>query len=282
MKESLPKAKLKRIPSAAQRANVAEFDELVDSLGLNEAEQRPRRWTMRIGALLQRVRTHAQLKQTQMSKKAGLTQSYLSRLENGLIPKRGPTIDVLLRWAEAADSTIEVVVRSKREGRILGMVSSQDLDDVPDATDLPDAPLKDEVKVVFSTEAKARPRNSQGEASRTAAINPLAALEQVQKSLARLLETHGTDDSLAIGMADEQGHGPLGQVMGDMARALKATLPGRLEGGKVLLGRPRFPNKVVEVTGKDFVILQEGAAVIVSPDQDSVEVSAVDLLEQKA
>jgi transcriptional regulator with XRE-family HTH domain len=128
MTEHIPKAKLKRIPSREESAqNAAALDAVARSLGFTEAEARPRRWTMRIGALLQQVRSRLGLRQDETAKTAGITQSYLSRLENGLIQKRGPTIDVLLRWAEAANADIEFAVRSKKDGRLLGRISSKDL-----------------------------------------------------------------------------------------------------------------------------------------------------------
>jgi transcriptional regulator with XRE-family HTH domain len=129
MTEHIPQAKLKRIPPREESAqNAAALDEVARSLGFTEeAEARPRRWTMRIGALLQQVRSRLGLRQDETAKTAGITQSYLSRLENGLIQKRGPTIDVLLRWAEAANADIEFAVRSKKDGRLLGRISSKDL-----------------------------------------------------------------------------------------------------------------------------------------------------------
>ena len=129
MTQQIPQAKLKRIPSPEESAqNAAALDEVARSLGFTESEARPRRWTMRIGALLQQVRSRLGLRQDETAKTAGITQSYLSRLENGMIQKRGPTIDVLLRWAEAANADIEFAVRSKRDGRLLGRISSKDLD----------------------------------------------------------------------------------------------------------------------------------------------------------
>jgi transcriptional regulator with XRE-family HTH domain len=121
------KPKISIIPSAADRANADEFDNIADSLGLIK-ETRPRRWLLKIGALLQHIRGHADLKQEEMAKIAGVTQAYLSRLENGLIPKRGPTVEVLLRCAEAAGCDIEIAVRSRKDNQLLGSVSSKDLD----------------------------------------------------------------------------------------------------------------------------------------------------------
>lgn len=115
-------------PSAAERANVAIFDEVAQSLGLTAAEARPRRWISRIGTLLRLARAHKNVGQRAAAESAQVTQPYLSRLESGLLPTRGPTIDVLLRCIEAADCNIEIAIRSKKDGELLGHVSSADLD----------------------------------------------------------------------------------------------------------------------------------------------------------
>ena len=104
------------------------FDRVAQELGFTSKEARPRRWIARIGALLRQMREHSVLKQDEMAKAAEVTQPYLSRLENGLVPKRGPTIDVLLRCAEAAQCDIEISVRSKKDKQLLATVSSADLD----------------------------------------------------------------------------------------------------------------------------------------------------------
>jgi small subunit ribosomal protein S8 len=105
-----------------------EFGLVAQKLGFTDQEARPRRWIARIGALLRTMREHSNLKQEDMAKLAEVTQSYLSRLENGLVPKRGPTIDVLLRCAQAAGCEIDISIRSKSDQKILGRVSSADLE----------------------------------------------------------------------------------------------------------------------------------------------------------
>lgn len=115
-------------PSDKERANVAAFDKVAQSLGLTAKESRGRRWISRIGSLLRQARTHQKMGQETVAAKAEVTQPYLSRLENGLLPKRGPTIDVLLRCAEASGCEVDIAIRSKKDGRLLGHVSSGDLD----------------------------------------------------------------------------------------------------------------------------------------------------------
>jgi transcriptional regulator with XRE-family HTH domain len=113
--------------SAEERANVAAFDDAVKALGAGSSEARPRRWITRIGTLLRQVRTQRDVGQELIAEKAQVTQPYLSRLENGGLSKHGPTIDVLFRCAEAMGCDIEVAMRSKVNGELLGSVSSADL-----------------------------------------------------------------------------------------------------------------------------------------------------------
>ena len=119
------------LPSDAPESKPAgrrRFDRAAQELGFTDKEARPRRWIGRIGALLRQMRDYSTLKQDVVAKAAHVTQPYLSRLENGLVLKRGPTIDVLLRCAEAAQCDIEISVRSKNDRRLLDSVSSADLD----------------------------------------------------------------------------------------------------------------------------------------------------------
>jgi transcriptional regulator with XRE-family HTH domain len=103
------------------------FDELASALPGMAEEIRPRRWISRIGRLLRMARDHTDLGQAEISARAHVTQPYLSRLENGLLPKRGPTVEVLLRCIEAADCAIEISVRSKKDGKVIGRLDSTDL-----------------------------------------------------------------------------------------------------------------------------------------------------------
>jgi transcriptional regulator with XRE-family HTH domain len=123
------------IPSAQETANVAAFDELAQSLGLTSGAARPRRWISRIGGLLRNTRALQKVGQSELAQRAELTQPYLSRLENGLLPKRGPTVDVLMRFAEAMGCDINISLRAKQTGELLGSVSTADLETVSPRTD---------------------------------------------------------------------------------------------------------------------------------------------------
>ena len=126
MTQSSEVGRVPGMPSAEEQKNVVALDEMADALF--SAELRPRRWISRIGALLRHAREQRQLNQAAMAMTADVTQAYLSRLENGLVPKRGPTIDVLLRCAEAADCDLEISLRSKKSGKQVGVVTSAELD----------------------------------------------------------------------------------------------------------------------------------------------------------
>jgi transcriptional regulator with XRE-family HTH domain len=113
--------------SEEELADAAGFDEAVNSLPGILEELRPRRLISRIGRLLRAARDHNDLGQAEISKLAHVTQPYLSRLENGLLPKRGPTVEVLLRCIEAAGCELEISVRSKKDGALIGHLTSADL-----------------------------------------------------------------------------------------------------------------------------------------------------------
>jgi len=116
--ENTPKMKLGKAKSFDDAASA--LPEIAEQIG-------PRRWISRIGRLLRLARDYNDLGQAVISKRAHVTQPYLSRLENGLLPKRGPTVEVLLRCLEAADCDVEISVRSKKDGKVIGRLDSSDL-----------------------------------------------------------------------------------------------------------------------------------------------------------
>jgi transcriptional regulator with XRE-family HTH domain len=185
MNRTIREPKLKPVPSREEMANSASLlDEVARTLGITEAKARPRRWTMRIGQLLQEVRNRLDHRQDDTAKKAGITQSYLSRLENGVIQRRGPTVDLLLRWAEASNADLEFAVRAKDDGRLLGMVSSKDLSRHASGVDKPkenDAEQLTEFKVTFAYED--RPAHSRGHALRTEIADQVKMLRGAQEAL---------------------------------------------------------------------------------------------------
>jgi transcriptional regulator with XRE-family HTH domain len=193
--------KISVIPSARDLANADTFDKVAASLGVTEEKTRPRRWLLLIGALLQRMRSQADLKQETMAKTAGVTQAYLSRLENGRIPKRGPTVEVLLRCADAANCDIEITLRSRKDHQLIGAISSQNLNEEAEnegPVPFDWKPLQEQLarepaeglKVIFETSpARRAPHRAMSE-------NPLylhdiagstAKIEQAKATLAEIL-----------------------------------------------------------------------------------------------
>jgi transcriptional regulator with XRE-family HTH domain len=115
-------------PSEEGRNNAQVFDWVARDLGLTDQPARSARWITRVGLWLRRARRGQKLEQGRVAREAGITQSYLSRLENGLLPKRGPTMDVLLRCAESMGCVLDVTLRSKVTGAVLSHLSSGALD----------------------------------------------------------------------------------------------------------------------------------------------------------
>jgi transcriptional regulator with XRE-family HTH domain len=109
---------------SVEQGNVAAFDELADQLGLTLQRSLPQRWVARVGRLLRTARDRRAMDQGTVAEKSELTQSYLSRLENGLLAKRGPTADVLMRCAQAMGCDLEFTLRSKENGEVVAQVSS--------------------------------------------------------------------------------------------------------------------------------------------------------------
>jgi transcriptional regulator with XRE-family HTH domain len=117
---------LKPRARSAEHDNVAAFDEIADQLGLTSQGSVPQRWVARVGRLLRTARDRRAMDQGTVASRSELTQSYLSRLENGLLAKRGPTADVLMRCAMAMDCDLEFTLRSRENGEVVAQVSSAD------------------------------------------------------------------------------------------------------------------------------------------------------------
>jgi transcriptional regulator with XRE-family HTH domain len=235
------KPKIVASESAAPLAEAGEFDAVAQSLGLTAEEIRPRTWLLRIGALLHQMRTHKRLKQEQMAQTAGVTQAYLSRLENGLIPKRGPTVEVLLRCAEAAGCDIEIAVRSRKDHTVIGTVSSADLDELnsPDLWVSAGPELRanpaEVVKVIFEPQPK-EGGTQEGEVleapEKFEFSQVIKAIEQAQASLTRLLSKYETRPSspreVTIEPFRSEDLGVVsGEVTSDLVHALEVVWPYR-------------------------------------------------------
>jgi transcriptional regulator with XRE-family HTH domain len=271
------KPKISIIPSAADSKNAGEFDEIAESLGLTKGT-RPRRWLLRIGAMLQHMREHGNLKQEKMAQTAGVTQAYLSRLENGVIPKRGPTVEVLLRCAEAADCNIEIAIRSRKNNELLGSVSSKDLDDsVYPHTQFASAPSgqtegatadPDVINLILEHSHVGGARTRVASHRRTYMndfAEPAKKIEQAWETLASILEAYKAHVTSLRGTRHHAVQvktvdlGPRsGRAATDLVEALEVVWPFRISGLTRLSGHEVRRTNTVKVGAGDLLVI-EGA-----------------------
>ena len=277
------KPKVSVIPTETDRANVAEFDQVAKSLGLISRDIRPRRWLLRIGALLHKMRGSSDLKQEQLAKIAGVTQAYLSRLENGLIPKRGPTVEVLLRCADAAQCDLEIAVRSRKDGELLGMVSSRDLEEsLPLHSDSEGTAVAAKVEAEEVVKVILEPQDTElrsKKAASAASAEPdyVRIIEQARASLEILLKKYNasvSSRSTGRGVVELKSLdlGPAsGQAATDLVQALEVVWPYRRKRGlTTVTGHGVQRTKTVKVGAGHLVIIggaDPGAAI------DSVGIS---------
>ncbi len=259
------KPKISIIPSAADSKNAGEFDEIAESLGLTKGT-RPRRWLLRIGALLQDMREHANLKQAKMAQTAGVTQAYLSRLENGVIPKRGPTVEVLLRCAEAAGCSIEIAVRSRKDNQLLGSVSSKDLD-APPSSQAAAGPDVINVILEHSQVGGAPTRVASHQRSHMDDFaEPAKKIEQARETLASMLKAYRAQVTGLRGSGHQAVQvktvdlGPRsGRAATDLVEALAVVWPLRIRDLTSLSGHEVRRSNTVKVGAGDLLVI-EGAS----------------------
>jgi transcriptional regulator with XRE-family HTH domain len=260
------KPRISHATSAAGLAKNGEFDRVAQSLAVGVDQIRPRSWLLRIGALLHKTRTHKHLKQEEMAQTAGVTQAYLSRLERGLIPKRGPTVDVLLRCAEAAGCDIEIAVRSRKDHTLIGTVSSADLVSVGSQASYtaPKANPAEIVEVIFEpqpTTARGHQDPTAGSTKEVDFTHAFKAIEQAQASLTGLLRKYETivsggfrsgitpSKSVDLGLAS-------GEVTTDLVHALEAVWPYRRQRRLMVRGNKGVPGAhTVRAAAGDLVII---------------------------
>jgi transcriptional regulator with XRE-family HTH domain/ElaB/YqjD/DUF883 family membrane-anchored ribosome-binding protein len=88
-------------------------------------------WVARVGAALRRARDMRGLTQTVLSDGTNITQGYLSSLETGKLV-RGPTVDVLYRYAAALDCDCEITLRDSQTGEVVTTVRSEPVERAPE------------------------------------------------------------------------------------------------------------------------------------------------------
>ena len=85
-------------------------------------------WFIRVGQFLRGLRKSRDLGQAEMAQLTGMHQPYISLLENGLLPQRGPSIHALTRYVQSANCDLELVARSRETGHVVATLSSADID----------------------------------------------------------------------------------------------------------------------------------------------------------
>jgi transcriptional regulator with XRE-family HTH domain len=85
-------------------------------------------WFIRVGQFLRGLRKSRHLGQSDMAQLTGMHQPYISLLENGLLPQRGPSIHALTRYVQSANCDLELVARNKETGDVIAALSTADVE----------------------------------------------------------------------------------------------------------------------------------------------------------
>lgn len=117
-------SKMDQARPSSSRLGMSDFDLAFEQLDIDPEESRRSDWIGRIGDLLRKARIHRRLTQADVAKEADLNQSYLSRLENAALATKGPTVDTLLRIADAIDCDVVFALSDRQSHRPIGIVRS--------------------------------------------------------------------------------------------------------------------------------------------------------------
>ena len=108
-----------------EEINVEILRQRVRARAAEDPDARTFGWIARVGAALRRARESRGLTQAILSEKTTITQGYLSSLETGKLV-RGPTIDVLYRYAAALNCNCEITFRDQQSGAVITSVQASD------------------------------------------------------------------------------------------------------------------------------------------------------------
>jgi transcriptional regulator with XRE-family HTH domain len=111
---------------AEEARNVDILRQRVQARAAENSDARTFGWIALVGAALRRARDACDLTQTVLSQKTSITQGYLSSVETGKLV-RGPTIDVLYRYAAALNCDCEIVFRDRKSGHVVTNVQSAEI-----------------------------------------------------------------------------------------------------------------------------------------------------------
>lgn len=110
-------------PPEEEIGNSEALTEALRSLGISEEEEASRRLVLRVARMLRTARKKVGLAQDKLAEGAGLTQNYVSKLESRDMA-RGPTLDVLARYAHALDCDVAISLRNKSTGEVIASAES--------------------------------------------------------------------------------------------------------------------------------------------------------------
>lgn len=121
---ALWKQSKEKSPELEEERNVEILRRRVRARAAEDPDAAAYGWVARVGAALRRARDARGLTQTVLSDGTSITQGYLSSLETGKLV-RGPTVDVLYRYAAALACDCEITLRDSQTGEVVTTVRSE-------------------------------------------------------------------------------------------------------------------------------------------------------------
>jgi transcriptional regulator with XRE-family HTH domain len=113
---------------AEEARNVEILRQRLRARATEDPDARTFGWVALVGSALRRARDARELTQTVLSEKTSITQGYLSSVETGKLV-RGPTMDVLYRYAAALNCDCEIVLRDRKSGAVVTSMQSSEITD---------------------------------------------------------------------------------------------------------------------------------------------------------
>jgi transcriptional regulator with XRE-family HTH domain len=121
------------LPPPEELNNESALSEALRSLDMPVDEELSKRFLIRVARALRQARESKGVTQGVAATRAELKQPNLSRLEAAGM-RRGPTADMLLRYASAIGCDVEITLRDAAGGKVVARASSTEEARQPDAT----------------------------------------------------------------------------------------------------------------------------------------------------
>lgn len=109
--------------SAHERRNALELLRRHSERTATDPQSAAFRWIAQVGSAFRLARSKRAVGQDDVSQAAGITQGYLSNVENGKLV-RGPTLDVLYRYANALECDCEFTLRDPATQKVIATVKA--------------------------------------------------------------------------------------------------------------------------------------------------------------